>query len=287
MWGYPCQVSDVSLHLLDKGEIMLDIHTDQAQGDTPHEAEIADSSDGAITMPPMTVLVVDGNRLVRAALTQVLQTQSAIKQFAVARDYSEGMVQTNHLTPDIIWLDLHITAGSAQNNLIEIHRLKQVVPDARILAITDVEDEQEAFEAIMGGAQGYRSKQDIDPDEIMTLIQALYQGEFVLRPILLARLMLRLRMVAMSGWHSGQRGSDSGAFNKLDTHAGGISLLTSREREVLQLIIQGQRDRIIAEQLHIAEKTVQKHVQGILNKLGVQNRTEAAYLIFNRGIYNS
>jgi DNA-binding NarL/FixJ family response regulator len=55
--------------------------------------------------------------------------------------------------------------------------------------------------------------------------------------------------------------------------------LTAREREILQLISQGYRDREIAEGLHISKKTVQKHVQSILSKLGVQNRTEAAYLL--------
>jgi len=60
--------------------------------------------------------------------------------------------------------------------------------------------------------------------------------------------------------------------------------LTIREREVLQLISQGYRDREIAEGLHISEKTVQKHVQGILSKLGVQNRTEAAYLVHSQSV---
>jgi DNA-binding NarL/FixJ family response regulator len=60
--------------------------------------------------------------------------------------------------------------------------------------------------------------------------------------------------------------------------------LTIREREILQLISQGYRDRDIAEGLHISEKTVQKHVQSILSKLGAQNRTEAAYLIHSQTV---
>jgi DNA-binding NarL/FixJ family response regulator len=59
----------------------------------------------------------------------------------------------------------------------------------------------------------------------------------------------------------------------------GLIQLTTREREILQLVSQGYRDRAIAKGLHISEKTVQKHVQSVLSKLGVQNRTEAAYLI--------
>jgi DNA-binding NarL/FixJ family response regulator len=152
-----------------------------------------------------------------------------------------------------------------------------LAPACRILALSDVEDEQEAFAAIMAGAQRYRSEEDVDPEEIMTIIQMLCRDEFVLRSALLGGLLQRLRAAALPLWAS-ENGSGHHPFVH-PAASTGLAELTVREREILQSISQGYRDREIAAGLHISEKTVQKHVQGILSKLGVQNRTEAAYLL--------
>ena len=231
----------------------------------------------ALSLKPIRVLVVDDHALVRAAISQTLSSQSEVELVATAQNYAEAEAHTAQLQPDVIWLDMHIAHF---NGVAEIHRLRKLVPDARIMALADEEDEQEAFAAIMAGAQGYRSKQDVDPEDILSMIHMLYQGEFVLRPILLTCLMQRLRTAAMPLWSS-ENGSNSRAFLR-NAEFNGFTQLTTREREILQLISQGYRDRDIAEGLHISEKTVQKHVQSILNKLGVHNRTEAAYFIHRR-----
>jgi two-component system, NarL family, response regulator DevR len=158
--------------------------------------------------------------------------------------------------------------------------LRKLAPTARIIALADEEDEQEAFAAIMAGAQGYRSKQDIDPDNIMPIIHMLYHDEFVLCPPLLATLIKRLRAGVLPLWESEHGTRAHGLLRNGEFD--GLAELTTREREILQLISQGYRDRDIAEGLHISEKTVQKHVQSILSKLGAQNRTEAAYFIHRR-----
>ncbi len=226
---------------------------------------------------PVSVLVVDDHALIRAAISQILTPQSEVKLVAAAQNYTEAEALTAKLHPDIIWLDMHVSQG---DSIAEIHRLRKLSPDSCIMALADVEDEQEGFAAIMAGAQGYRSKQDVNSEDIMAMIQAIYRGEFVLRPELLTRLMQRLRAAAMPLW-----GSENGPGNRVLLRSGKsnpLAYLTEREREVLQLISQGFRDREIAQGLHISEKTVQKHVQSILGKLGVQNRTEAAYLIYRQ-----
>ncbi len=228
---------------------------------------------------PITVLIVDDHPLVRSAISQALTSQSEVERVVMAQNYTEAEAQVARAYPDIIWLDLHMARGNSSE---EISRLRQLTPASRILALADVEDEQEAFAAIMAGAQGYRSKQDVDLGEIMTIIHKLCRGEFVLRPELLTRLMQRLRMAALPLWES---------ENGLGHHPlGGTSAstvlaqLTLREREILLLISQGNRDREVAARLHISQKTVQKHVQSILSKLGVHNRTEAAYLIHHQAV---
>jgi DNA-binding NarL/FixJ family response regulator len=222
----------------------------------------------------ITVLIVDDHTIIRAALHQMLTSRSEIKRVVMAQNYAEAEKQAAQLFPDIIWLDLHI--GNS-DSIAEIGQLRKLSPASRILALADEEDEQQAFKAIMAGAQGYCSKQDVDPGEIMAMIEMLYRGEFVLRPALLTRLMKRLRAAAMPLWRSESGSGNHPLVRNPDFK--GLAELTVREREILQLIHQGMRDRDIARKLHISEKTVQKHVQSILSKLGVQNRTEAAYLI--------
>ncbi len=242
--------------------------------DQESESSFLDNGVSTLLMRPITVLVVDDHALVRAAISQVLTSQPEIKRVVTARDYAEAEEQVAKLYYDIIWLDMHIARS---DSIAEIRRFRKLSFESRIMALADVEDEQEAFAAIMAGAQGYRSKQDVDPSEVMAMIRMICRGEFVLRPTLLTRLMQRLRDAAMPLWGS-EHGSGYRTLLR-NTEFNGLEQLTTREREILQLISQGYRDRDIGQGLHISEKTVQKHVQSILSKLGAQNRTEAAYLI--------
>jgi DNA-binding NarL/FixJ family response regulator len=247
--------------------------------DQESESNFLDNSISTLLMRSITVLVVDDHALVRAAISQVLSSQPEIKCVVAAQDYAKAEEQVAKLYPDIILLDMHFARS---DSIAEIRRLRKLSPDSRIIALADVEDEQEAFAAIMAGAQGYLSKQDVDPGDIITMIQMLCHDELVLRPVLLTRMVQRLRAAALPLW-----GSENGLGNsarRSNANLTGLAELTTREREVLQLISQGYRDRNIAEGLQISEKTVQKHVQSILSKLGVQNRTEAAYLVHQQSV---
>lgn len=231
----------------------------------------------AILMTPITLLVVDDHALVRAAISQALACHPEVKTVVAVQDYVRGEAQAVQIHPDVIWLDIHV---ARLDGIAEIRRLRKLAPTAHIIALADEEDEQEAFAAVMAGAQGYHSKQDVDPDNIMPMIHMLCDDEFVLRPTLLAKLIKQLRSAVLPLWES-EKGPKSHALLRNGGYDG-LAELTIREREILQLISQGFRDRDIAEGLHISEKTVQKHVQSILSKLGAQNRTEAAYFIYRR-----
>jgi DNA-binding NarL/FixJ family response regulator len=222
----------------------------------------------------ITVMIVDDHMLIRTAISQAMAVQPEIKRTVTVKNYAEAEVYAAQLRPDIIWLDMDTAYG---DNVSEITHLLKLSPTSRIITLTDVENEQEAFCAIMAGATGYRSKQDVDLDEIISINHALYRGELVLRPALLTSLVQRLRSTAMPSWGSERK--LVARVQQATTERAKLEQLTEREREVFQFMRQGYRDRIIAEGLHISAKTVQKHVQSILNKLGVQNRTEAAYLI--------
>ena len=229
------------------------------------EKSFLETDTSTLPVRSITVLVVDDHALVRATISQELTSQAEIKRVVMVQNCAEAEVQAAQLCPDIIWLDMHIAHS---DGIAEIGRLRKLSPTSRIMALADVEDEQEAFAAILAGAQGYRSKQD--PGEIMPMIHLLCRDEFVLRPVFLARLMQRLRAAAMPFWGS-ENGSGSRTLPR-NTELNGLTQLTTREREILQLISRGNRDRHIATELHISEKTVQKHVQIQPDDLGGQVR---------------
>jgi DNA-binding NarL/FixJ family response regulator len=218
----------------------------------------------------LRVLVVDDHALVCIAVKSMLTKHEDIQQIVTVRNYAEAEVQAAKMRPDVIWLDLCVAES---DGIEEIHRLKKLSPDTRILALADTENEQEALAAILAGAQGYLSKQDINPEEIITMIDTLCQDEFVLRPRLISYMLYRLRAVAVPTWKT--------IYQRWlhDEENDALAQLTARECEILKFISLGYRDRDIARSLYISEKTVQKHVQSVLGKLGARNRTEAAHML--------
>jgi DNA-binding NarL/FixJ family response regulator len=168
--------------------------------DPAREADHLSLESAASAVPrALTVLIVDDHALIRSAIGQVLASQSEIEHIIMARNYADAEEQAAQLHPDIIWLDLHIAHFDSS---AEIGRLKKLSPASRIIALADVEDEREAFAAIMAGAHGYCSKQDVHQDEIMPMIRELYRNEFVLCPKLVMPLIRRLRAAALPLWEA-------------------------------------------------------------------------------------
>jgi len=144
----------------------------------------------------LTVLVVDTHARSRTATSRALTSQPAIKLVVKAQNYTIAEKYTAQLSPDIIWFKLK--AGQS-DSIAEIYRLKKLSPTSHIMAITAKEDEQEAFAAIIAGAQGYGLLTSNDPDQLIPSIQMLCRGEFALPPNLRMSLMQRLRAAALSG----------------------------------------------------------------------------------------
>lgn len=209
----------------------------------------------------ISTLIVDTQARLYPVINRVLTSQPAIK-LVMAHDYIEAEKQASQMSPAIIWLDIHMGNG---DGIAEIRRLKKLAPASRILAITGEENEQEAFAAIMAGAQGYSSRETIDLQEIESLQQLLMQDECVIRPELLLPLMQHLRSEAL--WQPGHAPhSRSLPFNSKPKDP---AQLSSQERKIARFISQGYRDRDIARMLHHSKQTVRKLAQRILNKPGL------------------
>jgi two-component system nitrate/nitrite response regulator NarL len=201
------------------------------------------------------VLVISGICLYREGLAEMLDRTGAISVVASASDVTEGLEEWNGLdeAPDVILLDTVPPDAD-----IRIRSLLTALPGTRVLALTVPNKESEILAMAEAGIAGFVTS-DASVAELVAAIESVARGETLCSPSVVAALMRRLASLARS-W------------------ADPTEPLTSREREILDLIDEGLSNKQIAQRLRIELPTVKNHVHHILGKLGVHRRTEAAAL---------
>ena len=202
---------------------------------------------------PIALLLVDDHAVVRHGLRGFLELQDDIRVTGEAADGREAVAAARRLHPDVVLMDLVMPGGGGIEALRAIH---QEVPEARVLVLTSFADDAQVFAAMEAGAAGYLLK-DVSPDALAAAIREVHAG----RPALGAAVAERLV----------RRGGG-------DSRSPSLASLTSRERDVLRLMVDGLANKQIARRLSITEKTVKTHVSSILGKLGVEDRTQASVL---------
>jgi NarL family two-component system response regulator LiaR len=203
------------------------------------------------------LLIVDDHSVVREGLRAFLRLQEGIDVVGEAASADEAIRAARATTPDVILLDLVMPDGDGVG---AIRHLLEAVPGARVLVLTSFADDSQIFAAIGAGAAGYLLK-DIDPQALADGIRDVHAGRPALHPSVAVRLMQR-------------------TGPERERHAD----LTSRERDVLRLVVEGLANKQIAQRLGIGEKTVKTHVSRVLAKLGVADRTQAAVLAIREGL---
>jgi DNA-binding NarL/FixJ family response regulator len=203
---------------------------------------------------PMTVLIVDDHPVVRQGLRVLLEVHEGIGVAGEAADGEQALALAAELAPDVILLDLKLPG---MDGIAVLGELGARGIGARVLVLTSGNDPAQVSLAVRSGASGFLYK-DVDPDALVRAIRAVHDGNVLLAPGAAGMLV------------PGSPGPD-GLPGR-----GGISALTTREREVLDQVARGRSNREIARLLRVSEKTVKTHVSAILAKLGVQDRTQAA-----------
>ena len=220
----------------------------------------------AIVPIPIRVLIVDDHTLARQGIRGVLQMSEDVLVVGEAMDGGQAVEQALLLQPDVVLMDLQMPGVDGMEGL---RRMRVRMPEVPVVILTTFQTEQAVMEALAAGARGFLLK-DADPVELLAAVRAAQRGETLLSPFVTDHL------VSLA---SGQ------------TRAAGASRdpneLNEREREVLQLLAQGARNKEIANALFIATKTVEYHLSNIFSKLGVSNRTEAAREAVERGLVAS
>jgi DNA-binding NarL/FixJ family response regulator len=198
------------------------------------------------------VLLVDDHALMRMGLTNAICAEPGLTVCGEAGTAAKGISMYRALRPDVVLMDLRLPDFSGAKATAAI---RAEFPEARIILISSFSPDEEIHAAFQAGARAFIPK-TIDAGDLRAVIHAVMRGE---------------RHVS---------GEVAGRLAARNPH----SELTDREREVLQLVVRGRRNREIAEELAISEGTVKAHVQTILLKLGVIDRTEAAMVAIQRGI---
>jgi DNA-binding NarL/FixJ family response regulator len=197
---------------------------------------------------PIRVLLVDDHAVVREGLRAFLQLQPDIEVVGEADGGETALAVAARVEPDVVLMDLLMPDG---DGIAAIRELRLARPEARVMVLSSYIDDAQVFGAIQAGAAGYQLK-DIQPEALADAIRAVHAGQPALHPEAQARLMHRTA----------------------EPPAG--TTLTPRERDVLRLLAEGFANKEIGRRLFVSEKTVKTHVSSILQKLGVQDRTQAA-----------
>jgi len=207
---------------------------------------------------PIRTLIVDDHALFRRGLEMVLAAESDIELVGEASDGAEAVQKVGEVLPDIVLMDIRMPRSSG----IEACRaMKDVVPSAKIVILTNSDEEEDLFEAIRAGASGYLLK-DIPLDEVAGTVRAVHGGQSLINPSMAGKLLTEFASLA-------RRDTDDRAEEVP------APKLTEREMQVLKLIARGMNNRDIAKELFISENTVKNHVRNILEKLQIHSRMEA------------
>jgi len=200
---------------------------------------------------PIRVLVVDDHAVVRAGLANILGAESDIGIVGEARDGLEAINKALELKPDVILMDILMPGCSGLEAMVTI---KERFPDARVLILTVSDQEEDLFQALRLGAQGYLLK-GATITEVVDAIRRTAAGEVMLSPHVVARLVAEFR------------DKEKADGDELE--------LSAREMEVLQLLGEGFTNTEIANRLFIGESTVRTYLHRLLDKLHLRNRAEA------------
>ncbi|MFC1988834.1 response regulator [Chloroflexota bacterium] len=217
-------------------------------------------------MVPIKVLVVDDHALFRRGIISVLIDQGDIKVIGEAADGLEAIEKTRQLVPDVVLMDLNMPNCSG---LEATQALQTEMPQVKILVLTISDNEADLFDAVKFGAVGYLLKKT-EPEELLHAISSVAQGGVMVSPLMATKLLSEFKDLSAGAAkeYAGQMDAD----------------LSPREGEVLLLVAKGMTNKEIADALFISENTVKTHLQNIMDKLHLVNRSQAAAYAVQKGL---
>lgn len=216
------------------------------------------------------IIIIDDHQLFREGVKRILDFEDTFEVVAEGDDGSEALRLYENHRPDIVLMDINMPNKSG------IEATQEVIahfPDAKVIMLSIHDDETFVSTALKTGASGYMLK-EMDANAIVQGIKVVDKGGNYLHPKVTKNLVNEFRRLSER--------ENKGNFHQTDIRRP-FHLLTKRECEVLQLLTDGQSNRTIGETLFISEKTVKNHVSSILQKMNVNDRTQAVVTAIKNG----
>jgi two-component system NarL family response regulator len=198
------------------------------------------------------VMIVDDHPVVREGIARIISDDKRMELVGEAGSAQEAMTLFRKMRPDVTLMDMRMPDGSGAET---IEAIRNEFTNARIIILSSFDHEEDIYQAIQAGARGYLLKDSPRTELISAIIRV----------------------------HSGERCIPANVATRLAERIGGNEL-TSREFEVLKLIVKGKSNKEIGDNLGISEGTVKSHVNNILSKLNVTDRTQAMSVALKRGL---
>lgn len=217
------------------------------------------------------VALIDDHILFREGVKRILSYETSFEVVAEADDGREAEEIVEQYAPDIVLMDINMPE---MNGIEATKSLLEKNSEVKIIILSIHDDENYVSHALQTGAQGYLLK-EMDADSLMEAIHIVYEGGSYLHPKVTHNLVKEYRKLAVNE----QANADITSIE----YRKPLHLLTKRECQVLQLLSEGQSNRKVAETLVISEKTVKNHVSHILQKMDVNDRTQAVVTAIRNG----
>ena len=212
-------------------------------------------------MNNIRIVVADDQMLTREGLRTILELEDDMEVVGMARNGEEACRLTEELLPDLVLMDIQMPK---MDGLTALKYVKQACPQTLVIILTTFIEEDYIFEGMAVGANGYMLK-DMDGDKIIAAIRDAMSGQYILPAQVAAKMAERVARL----------NEEFGVWLNVAQDKLERVKLTDREKEIARLIIQGYKNREIADALQVAEGTVRNYVSQLYGKLGVDGRLQA------------
>lgn len=202
----------------------------------------------------LNIAIIEDNPQYRTTLSIILQLNEKLRLIHKLDNCDEMIVSFEGARPDVVMMDINLPG---MNGIQAVWEIRKHFPQMKVIMLTVFEDDENIFKAIKAGANGYLLKKD-SPQKILDAIEAVVNGEFPMNGMIAAKILDCFQQMQ-------KRNSDFEEFN-----------LTSREREILSLLIKGYSYKELAAALFISVETLNSHVKNIYRKLDIHSRSELA-----------
>ncbi len=220
------------------------------------------------------IAIIDDHQLFREGIKRILEMESRFQVVGIGSNGEEACELAKTLQPQIILMDINMPK---MNGVEATERIKSLSPTTKVIILSIHDDENYVHQAFSSGASGYLLK-EMESDALIEAIQVVASGEAYIHPRVTGKLITEFRRL------SSKQESDIAHVELSDNVSAERFLsLTPREKEVLQLMAEGRSNKAIGDYLYISEKTVKNHVSSILQKLDVQDRTQAVVISIKNG----